>query len=402
MIHQLAVRDHTMATIGASPTLNITTATNVSTFAALRREWGDLLDDSTAGVFNSWEWLYPWYRRIGSERELHLLAARKENGHLLGLLPLSLEKRRAMGRTLRRLSFLGDTEVGSDYLDVIARNGQEVDVRRALLVHVRENGDWDVLDLLDMDSDSPTLDLLRELFSEEQFVIETSDGSICPYEQFAPGLQYDAFMKGTSRYDNFVRRRKWLEKQPRYIVERTTDPGELAGPMSDFMHLHAQRWAGEGGSQGITGPAVEAFHRDAAQFLAERNQLCLYTMRLGEKAVASVYGILHGGKFIYYQSGRDPEWQSKSVGLVLIGETFRHAFELGLQEYDFLRGMESYKADWVTQQRRTVSVRIYRKDGPGVWITRHEQAERSARSFAKKTLPAGLTQRLRRISRGEA
>ena len=78
-------------------------------------------------------------------------------------------------------------------------------------------------------------------------------------------------------------------------------------------------------------------------------------MKVGGQAVASVYGILHRDTFIYFQSGYDPEWRNRSVGLVLVGETFKDAIEAGLTEYDFLRGTETYKSDWTTKQRRTVS-----------------------------------------------
>src|SRR5256885_11153637 len=45
-----------------------------------------------------------------------------------------------------------------------------------------------------------------------------------------------------------------------------------------FFRLHAMRWSDDGGSQGIKGPTVEAFHRDAAQYLAERGLLRMYTI----------------------------------------------------------------------------------------------------------------------------
>ncbi len=53
------------------------------------------------------------------------------------------------------------------------------------------------------------------------------------------------------------------------------------------------------------------------------------------------------------------------MGLVLIGETFRDAFDMGMREYDFLRGEEPYKADWASQERRLANVRIHRKGSKG-------------------------------------
>jgi CelD/BcsL family acetyltransferase involved in cellulose biosynthesis len=372
-------------------------------FAALRREWNVLLEQSDAGLFNAWEWLYPWYRRIGADRELMILAARDERGALVGLMPLCLSKVRAAGRSLRRLSWLGETHVGSDYLDVIARRGMEEQVTRAFIEAIRAaRGEWDVLDLIDLDQDSKTLAMIREVFGSELYRHEVTERYTCPFEKFGAGEKWDDFLKRTARRDNYLRRKKWLEKQPGYQVEKVTDPGKLAQPMADFFRLHAQRWAGDGGSQGIKGAGVEAFHRDATQYLGERGLLRMYTMRVGAQAVASVYGIVHRGKFIYFQSGYDPEWRNKSVGLVLVGETFKDSLEAGLTEYDFLRGTETYKSDWTTKERKTLAVRVCEKRSKGAWLSTQENAAKAVRELAKRALPTNLVERIRRLRRKQA
>ncbi|MBM4380943.1 MAG: GNAT family N-acetyltransferase [Deltaproteobacteria bacterium] len=78
------------------------------------------------------------------------------------------------------------------------------------------------------------------------------------------------------------------------------------------------------------------------------------------------------GTFSYYQGGYAPEWASKSVGLVLVGETFRAAVESGCARYAFLRGTEGYKPDCVDGARHTEAVRVLpprwpREPGPPRW-----------------------------------
>ena len=154
----------------------------------------------------------------------------------------------------------------------------------------------------------------------------------------------------------------------RFLAWIYTGPiGHLYGTVADVTQLWAlfvahkirHRLRRDGGSDAITGPELRAFHRLAAHLLAQQNQLRIYTMMVGKHPVASVYGIRHRGKFIYYQSGRDPEWEDHSVGLVLVGETFKDAIEEGAGEYDFLRGSEPFKSDWTKTQRRTVRIRIH-------------------------------------------
>ncbi|WP_224362228.1 GNAT family N-acetyltransferase [Hyalangium versicolor] len=373
----------------------------LSVLARMRPEWDALLDASDAGPFNAWEWIYPWCRRIAPERRPLVLTARDRTGALVGLMPLGFELRHVLGRQVGRLSFLGETHIGSDYLDVVARRGLEEAVTRAFANGLREmHGGWDVLDLTDLREDSLTVKVLRETFPDLE--VRVTERYVCPYEAFTPGEPFDAFLKRTGRRDNYLRRRKWLEKQEGYRIERTEVPGELAGPMTDFFRLHEMRWAEDGGSQGIKGKGVEAFHRDATQFLAERGRLRMYTMKVAGQAVASVYGIIHRDTFIYFQAGYDPQWRNRSVGLVLVGETFKDAIESGLREYDFLRGTETYKSDWTTKQRRTVAVRIHAAQGVGHWFTRQEEVARDAREVVKRMLPANTVERIRRLRRRRA
>ncbi|HYO49937.1 MAG TPA: GNAT family N-acetyltransferase [Chloroflexia bacterium] len=369
---------------------------DVATFAAMRGEWAELLDDSDSGPFNSWEWLYPWYRRIGSDRALRILVARDESGRLLGVMPLCVDERRVAGRAVRRVAFLGETYVGSEYLDIITRRGYEVTISQALIAALRDSrAGWDVLDLVDIDSQSSLLQLLRDAFPADEYEMQVTPRSSQPYEVFEPDETFDSFLRKTSRRENYLRRRKWLEKQSGYRIERVADPTLLTGPLTDLMRLHALRWEVDGGSEAIKGPSIEAFHRDATQLLAERGQLCMYTMKLGDQALASVYGIVYQDKFIYYLPGWDPAWRDKSVSLVLIGETFRDALDMGLREYDFLSGPETYKSDWVSKTRHSLAVRIYRKGSAGSLLARQESARRRVRDLAKRAMPKRLLERLR-------
>jgi CelD/BcsL family acetyltransferase involved in cellulose biosynthesis len=381
--------------------LDVGAVGTASALAGMRAEWGALLDASGAGPFNAWEWLYPWCRRIGLDRRPLVLTARDRSGALAGLLPLAVEYRSVAGMPVRRLSFLGETHVGSDYLDVVARRGGERDVAHAFarVLHALRD-EWDVLDLTDLREGSPTVDVLRQAFSGQD--VRVAERYVCPYDTLSPSEPFDAFLKRTGRRDNYLRRRKWLEKQEGYRIEKTEAPGALAGPLTDFFRLHAARWASDGGSQGIKGTGVEAFHRDATQLLAERGRLRMYTMKVGGRAVASVYGILHRDSFIYFQSGYDPEWRNRSVGLVLVGETFKDAMESGLTEYDFLRGTETYKSDWVSKQRRTVSVRVHSGSLAGRWFSQSEELARNLRNGAKAMMPDTLVEKVRRLRRRRA
>jgi hypothetical protein len=310
------------------------------------------------------------------------------------------EDRRVLGRRVRRVSFAAESHVGSDHLDLLAEPGWEAGVRQAFAGRLLQGSDgWDVLDLRDLDEGGPTVETVVAAFAGEGFLCRVTPRYVCPCEPLRSGESFEAFLRRTGRRENYLRRRKWLEAQPGFRIEKTERPEELPRVMAELFRLHRLRWQSDGGSDGIRGPRIEAFHRDATQLLAEGGRVRIYTMWLGRVAVASVYAILHGGTFYYYQSGYDPAWASKSVGLVLVGETFKDAIE-GFCRYDFLRGNERYKSDWTTQRKRTVALRILRPGSVGAWFDRQERWQRGCRQGLKAILPGRLTEEIRRARRG--
>jgi hypothetical protein len=182
----------------AAQWLEVGAVGSASALAGMRAEWGALLDASDAGPFNAWEWLYPWCRRIGLDRRPLVLTARDRTGALVGLMPLAVEYRGVAGVPVRRLSFLGETHVGSDYLDVVARRGHEREVARAFgrMLHALRD-EWDVLDLTDLREGSPTVDVLREVFSGQD--VRVAERYVCPYDTLTPAEPFDAFLKQAHR-----------------------------------------------------------------------------------------------------------------------------------------------------------------------------------------------------------
>ena len=111
-------------------------------FAALEEEWEDLHRDSPrATPFQSWAWLYSWWEFYGEAYELRLITVRDDEGLLIGLAPLMLKR----GLGFSRLLFVGTGP--TDYLDVLAREGRETQVLKALARTIRQMGSWQVADL---------------------------------------------------------------------------------------------------------------------------------------------------------------------------------------------------------------------------------------------------------------
>ncbi|MFN2335033.1 MAG: GNAT family N-acetyltransferase, partial [Wenzhouxiangellaceae bacterium] len=248
-------------------------------------EWRALFEAGGLDVFGAWEWQMPWWRHLTADSRLWLLVARDEAGRALGIVPLSLERARIGLLHVRRLGFLGDNCVGSDYLDVIATDEWRSAVIQAVAGYLAAHADeWDVIEWRDMDARSRSAMELATCLGPEH-VIESRPMGLCPVQHFSHDEPFDDFLQRTRRCSNYLRRLRWLQRQPGYRIDICQgDPG-LAEAQDIFFRLHAQRWAEDGGSAGIPDEAVRAFHVEATRRLAEHGQVIFYTLWVGGTAV---------------------------------------------------------------------------------------------------------------------
>ncbi|MFU8832480.1 MAG: hypothetical protein ACNA7J_10025, partial [Wenzhouxiangella sp.] len=128
--------------------------------ASLAPAWRALHEADSGDVFNSWDWLAPWWRHLrqssnGQSQQLFVMLATDRDGTVRGLMPLSLATVRLGLQRVRRLGFIGDSQVGSDYLDLLAEPGWRGAVIEAFAASlVRHAESWDIIELLDMDETS--------------------------------------------------------------------------------------------------------------------------------------------------------------------------------------------------------------------------------------------------------
>lgn len=347
-------------------------------FARLRAEWNGLHRRSRQAPFLAWEWLYPWWRRVRPWAEPRVFTIRDGTGHLRAILPLC----ETTCRGARRWGFLGDGEVGSDGLDLICLPEERVELAgRCADFLATHAGRFDVLELLDVPEGAPLIDALVRRFSAEDAWVEVTPRYRCPRIDLKG--TWEEFLKTFGRADNLRRRRRHLERQEAFFIERAEQPAALRGALETFFELHARRWQADGGSQGIRGREVRAFHRDAVALLAESGLVRLYTLHLDGVALASLYAIDWDGRAYFYQSGFDPAFAKLSAGLVLMGESVAESFARSLTSYEFLRGEEPYKFEWANAESRTVGLSIVRHSSAGARFRFQERAVERLKAMAR-------------------
>jgi CelD/BcsL family acetyltransferase involved in cellulose biosynthesis len=264
---------------------------------------------------------------------------------------------------------MGDGVVGSDYLGAIAQpehlSAASAAFARRLAEFANENIELDGL----LADDPLVAAVMRSARAESQRRYE------CPFVRTRG--DFDKYLSGLPEATGkqFKRRLHALQRIPGFALEVLTSPEEIARGIEVLFALHRRRWALAGGSDGIPGPRVEAFHRETARGLAHLGWARVFLLHVGGAPRAALYGWAHGGRLAFYQSGYEPAWRARSVGTVLLGLVIQACFADGLGEFDFLHGSEPYKLRWATDSRWTVRVRLRGEGlGPQVYDAMHRFA----------------------------
>jgi CelD/BcsL family acetyltransferase involved in cellulose biosynthesis len=305
----------------------------VTDLAAAADVWRALAT-RTDNVFATWEWASTWWEHFGRDGPLRLLRYDGPAGDPVALLAFQLTRERGL-RTLRFLGHGPADELGpvcaAEHVPAAARA-----LRQALAGPLR------AFDILIADH-TPADQAWDALLGARVAAREPS-----PVADL-PGAGWDAFLAAQSPNlrQQIRRKERRLAREHDLRYRLTEDPARLNEDFDLLCRLHAQRWAG-GQSDAFRGRR-HAFLRDFARRALERGWLRLWVLELDGRPAAAWLGFRYGGVESYYQAGRDPRWEDRSVGAVLVAHTLRAAIGDGMREYRFLRGGEANKTRLATR-----------------------------------------------------
>jgi len=320
----------------------------------LRVAWSALLDTSAAdNVFLTWEWASVWWRHYGKDNELHVIRITEE-GELIGLVPLYARRFRRFGLAYTSLHLLGDGSWDSDYLDVIARSGDEETVVQALATFLTSReASHDILFLNEVPESSPGIQHIRR-YAKRSAWYWNEVPVACAYVELP--ADWDTFLKRLApRMRTKIRSlTKALEQEFSVRYERCEREEDLPARLDDLFRLHALRW-NEKQSQGVFASTEKRqFYREMAARFLERGWLRLYSLLVDGRYVAHQFCFEYKNRVFLLQEGFDPAWETRGVGNVLRAHVFRECIASGVSTYDFLAGVTPHKRSWGAAVKTTI------------------------------------------------
>lgn len=357
----------------------------VDQFRDLRAAWNDLLTRSTADcVFLTWEWLFTWWKHFGAGRELAILVVR-DGTELVALTPLALRRTRIAGVPLPSLEFLGDGLVGSDYLDVIAREDRRDEALRTLAAYLDDAGMR--LDLSQVGRGRANAVTIAADLSHRGWRTVETPTSVSPFIRLA-GHSWVSYLAtlGPRHRANLRRRLRQAGAKFEVTFDYAQSSEERRTALQTLVRLHLARWRERGVSEAFGTPALLAFHDEVTELARQRGWLRLYVLSLDRVPVAGLYGFRYGRVFSFYQSGFDPAFARWSVGLMTMALAIRRALEEGAEEYDFLHGDEAYKFLWTHELRELSRLELYPAGPRDLVVAGTRAVTRAAKRFVRDVM----------------
>lgn len=342
----------------------------------LEREWKQLFNRSADGnIFLSFEWMSNWWFQFGQDRKLLVITVRDVAGQLAGLAPLYISENRGLVR-MRRLGFLGDDLVGSDYLDVLANGPDAPALLQCLATFILQHkSEWDYIELLDTLRNSQTgSHLLRHLTADDDLRVQVTPSSICPYLSLPESAEAFRASRGrkTRKHLKYYLRALQREGAVEFVTARSGP--EIEAAFEELIRLHRARF----GTSAFLDRRVGSFHRAALEAASDSGWTRIHLLKFKGKCIAALYALSAGRKIFFYQSGINPDYSRFSVGSIMIAFAIEDAISNGCREFDFLRGDEAYKFQWTKSTRQMQSIHVF--DGRG----------KSRIAFARRTLRTSL------------
>jgi CelD/BcsL family acetyltransferase involved in cellulose biosynthesis len=338
-----------------SLTLSVTRVSTFPEAAGIYQDWRDLyLSCPSGNPFASPDWLMPWARHFVPERDLAILAVRRD-GRLIGLAPWYAKRAYPLPRRLQLLGS-GRHDALTELPQVLTAPGEVRSVLRAVMDEWSRSADeWDWLEL-------PVLEE-QGWFEPEWLTGAVGDRGLVQHKTTRAAVLLDlpadvpALHRGLKRnlLESTHRARNRLDRaEEPWTITEYGDSGDVRRMLPVLARLHAERahLAGRRHPDQLASPARLAFMQEALTQMAATGQAQILTLDIAGDAVAAQLVLRAPGATYLGISGVDPAWWHVSAVTLLQLHAAEAAVRLGHGTFNLSVGPSVAKLRWSEQIRQ--------------------------------------------------
>jgi len=331
--------------------LSVGKVTSDEALVALEPEWAAL--ERAAGntlPFRTAAWTLAWWAHLRQDRaamrdSLAIRTFRTADGQLVGVAPLLLTERPGVGliRT-RSLAFVGADPNITELRGPLFHPEYEAACTTALEDELmRSSSEWDWMTWSGIQRDGAAGDVLSPAVDWQYSVPYYTLALEPDWERFRGKLGRNIKESLRKCYNSL--KREGLSPSLEIVTERD----QLDAALADFYRLHAARAKLDdtiAHSDVFVQELPRRFLRDVCGRFADRRELRILRLFVGDRLVASRVGFVLGGSLYFYYSGYDPEFRDRSVMTTLMAEAIKGAIIEGLHSVNLSTGNDVSKARW--------------------------------------------------------
>ncbi len=351
--------------------------------AALSDEWLALWDDSSCfQPFCRPEWIDSYLRAFEPNAELLIVAVR-EQGKLVGLVPLLRDVGLYNGLPVRRIRAVANAYTAEFE---ILYTGSPDRIFRSIWQYLRDLPSWDcvLLPLLPQQTCAEPFCRIAEEdgYPGHAFNLNSLFTPLGGASQVAePWLQ-----SASPRMRRVVRRQ--LRNVESMFKEKLTlsridslDPAQL----QRFYVIEASGWKGRKRTAIASSPATLQFYTDIASSFSKEQSFSLHFLTAGDVTLAASFGLILKNRFIGLKSAYREEYSACEPGHLLFAELLKDLYRSGVSEIDF--GLNAdYMRRWTSHTRVLTTCAIFNKTPYGRLLHAYKTKLRPALRSAINTI----------------
>lgn len=326
-------------------------------FNELREAWNKVLGRSKDNSpFLTWEHIAVSINNLREEQRLKILYITDED-KILAIAPLRQSRNNRGNHFCYNVLEPLDYGAATDYTGLILTE-KPIECLQLFLEYLYSKNNWDFFYINDIPEESAVVETLAEhKNSFPKFRIEK--GAACPYIKLPDSIkEFQSYLSSSYRRNVARRIRKLKREHGRVDMKEYFEVSSLEQSMNLFFELHQKRWISKGEKGAFNSQEMRDLFLDRARFFAEKGWLGLYFLTVRDKPIAAKYCLKYNKKLYGCLSGFDPAFSPYSVGKTLLVEVIKSAIDQGFQEYDFMKGDESYKFRLTRNFRKNVTLKF--------------------------------------------
>ena len=325
----------------------------------LEQDWRRLLEQSDSDIpFMTWEWQEPWRKYFAAGKDLQVYVCR-QGAAAVAILPFVVERSRRRKTELRTLKLFGAGL--SDQLGLLVDPSVPEAIDRIAGELQARSGEWDVIELSDLDSENPVARSFCQAFRKLGLSVSEAVTSERPYLETA-GRDWNTYFCSQRSTKTRKRKRNKLRKlqaQGELKLMKVTDPAGYLSSLERIIALQERdSYHGQERRRPFDGEAGYGFFREMGAAFAKNSWLMLWLSELDGRLLAYELGWRYKGRHFDYYGGFDFSSFKLSAGSLLKVRSLQSCFEDGVTAIDFLRGKHQWKQRWTEECRANVRLTI--------------------------------------------